>query len=123
MRDIHIGQILADSKPLAIRTILGSCVSACLYDPITHIGGANHILLPSDELTDPSRLEARFGVHAMELLINAMMQLGADRRRLVAKAFGGANVLAGMSSPTVGERNVSFVKDFLKTEGIRLTSH
>ena len=116
-RRISIGEIDASSQPTLLHTILGSCVSVCLRDPVSGIGGMNHILLPEG----PGLHETgRFGVNAMELLINKMMKLGADRHRLVAKAFGAGNVLACLQSPTVGERNAQFVRQFLNTEGIPL---
>jgi chemotaxis receptor (MCP) glutamine deamidase CheD len=116
-RRISIGEIRASAQPETIKTLLGSCVAVCLHDPVTRIGGMNHILLPAGTDRDKS---ARFGVHAMELLINALMQLGAQRSSLVAKAFGGANVLACLRPPTVGDLNVRFVLDFLAAEGIPL---
>jgi len=81
------------------------------------IGGMNHILLPGR--CDDDR-PARCGVHAMELLINAIMHEGGDRRRLVAKVFGAGNVVASLRSPTVGEQNAAFIRGFLATEGIPL---
>jgi chemotaxis receptor (MCP) glutamine deamidase CheD len=114
---ISIGEIWASGQPSLVTTLLGSCVAVCLHDPVSGIGGMNHILLPSG----PDRDKApRFGVHAMELLINALMRLGANRSRLVAKAFGGANVLACLRPPTVGDRNVQFIREFLAAEGIPL---
>ena len=120
---IHIGEMAVGSKPMAVRTVLGSCVSACLFDPVARVGGMNHFLLADFNPASRTGSEARFGLHAMELLINGMMRLGAERRRIVAKAFGGANIIPGMSSPTVGERNVSFLESFLALEKIRLASH
>jgi chemotaxis protein CheD len=102
-----------------VQTLLGSCVAVCLRDPVAGIGGMNHILLPGR--CDGARC-SRCGVHAMELLINAIMKQGGDRRRLVAKVFGGANVLAGLQSPTVGELNATFVRGFLATERIALVA-
>lgn len=77
----------------------------------------NHILLPGSS-TDQTC--SRYGVHAMELLINELMKLGADRRRLLAKAFGGVNVLADLKTTRIGDINVRFVRQFLETEGIQL---
>jgi chemotaxis receptor (MCP) glutamine deamidase CheD len=114
---ISIGEIWASAQPGLVKTLLGSCVAVCLHDPVARIGGMNHILLPAAE---DGRKAARFGVHAMELLINALMQLGADRHGLVAKAFGGANVLACLRPPTVGDKNVQFVRCFLEAERIPL---
>jgi chemotaxis receptor (MCP) glutamine deamidase CheD len=116
-RRIYIGEIVASATPLVLQTLLGSCVAVCLRDPVTGVGGMNHILLPG-------RCDsARCGVNAMELLINAIMQKGGDRRRLVAKVFGAANVLPGLQSPTVGEMNATFVREFLATERIALVAH
>jgi chemotaxis receptor (MCP) glutamine deamidase CheD len=116
--DIQIGGVAASAESAVMRTVLGSCVSVCLYDPVTRIGGLNHFLLPGDG----SELDraTRFGVHAMELLINAIMGLGGERRRLSAKVFGGANVLSGLASPTVGDLNIAFALNFLETERISI---
>jgi chemotaxis receptor (MCP) glutamine deamidase CheD len=103
-----------------LQTLLGSCVAVCLWDPVTCIGGMNHILLPGTG--DGSDCSSRYGVHAMELLINAIMNKGGDRRKLVAKAFGAGNVVASLQSPTIGELNTAFVRGFLATEGIPLVA-
>jgi chemotaxis protein methyltransferase CheR len=117
---INVGEMHASSEPVEIKTLLGSCVAACLYDPKSGVGGMNHFLLPDSthEVHDP----ARFGVHAMEMLINELMKLGAERRRLKAKLFGGGNILARHQRPTVGERNAEFARSFLRREGIPLVS-
>jgi chemotaxis protein methyltransferase CheR len=116
-RTIVAGETCASRDPLEIYTLLGSCVAACLYDPVARIGGMNHFLLPGHNL--PVAVSTRYGVHAMELLINGIMKLGGDRRRLVAKVFGGANVL-GFLKPTfnVGALNIEFIRKFLDTDGI-----
>ncbi len=114
------GEYHAGSGPLGMTTLLGSCVSTCLWDPQRRIGGMNHFMLPGDNGTagSPVPRSARFGVHAMELLINQMLKLGADRRRLVAKVFGGGRVLRGFASLDVGAANCEFVLGFLATETI-----
>lgn len=115
---IDIGGVAVSSEALILRTLLGSCVTVCLYDPTARAGGMNHILVPSS-MSD-GNCAARCGVQAMELLINALMKLGVDRRRLVAKAFGGANVLPSLRGPAIGESNAKFVRTFLDTERIPL---
>lgn len=118
---INVGELHASAEPVEIKTLLGSCVAACLYDPVSGVGGMNHFLLPDS--TDSAADPARFGVHAMEMLINALMKAGADRRRLKGKLFGGGNVLGSVSQrPTVGERNSAFAREFLEREGIELVS-
>jgi len=116
---LHIGEVAASKLPVVLGTLLGSCVAVCMYDPVLGAGGMNHILLPRCRVGDMS---PRCGVHAMELLINELMKLGGDRRRFVAKAFGGANVLRGIKMPPIGLGNATFVRDFLATEGIPLVS-
>jgi chemotaxis receptor (MCP) glutamine deamidase CheD len=116
---LYIGEVAASKSAAVIDTLLGSCVSVCLYDPILRIGGMNHILLPNCRAGETT---PRCGVHAMELLINELMKLGGDRRRFVAKAFGGANVLEGMRMPPIGEGNAKFVRGFLALEKIPLVA-
>jgi len=121
--NIHVGEYHASSEPAVIYTVLGSCVAVCLFDPVKRIGGMNHILLPGR--ADMKRFDssARYGINAMELLINRIMDLKGDRRRLVAKVFGGGDVITSISRKySIGEKNVSFVLMFLQREGIRLLS-
>ncbi|MDN4632197.1 chemotaxis protein CheD [Sphingomonas sp. PvP056] len=101
-----------------ISTLLGSCIAVCLHDAEARIGGMNHFLLgepQADQLLRDVDLQ-RYGVHAMELLINAMMKAGAERGRLRANLYGGANIIAGLGG--IGSANAAFAKRFLATEGI-----
>jgi chemotaxis protein CheD len=99
-----------------LTTILGSCIAACIRDPKAGVGGMNHFLLPEGSGADRDAL--RFGVNAMELLINSLIKLGGRRENFEAKLFGGANVLAQLSD--VGTRNATFAKQYLVNEGIPL---
>lgn len=101
-----------------ITTLLGSCVAVCLHDPLLMIGGMNHILLPGDSSQGDSGASGRLGVHLMELLINGLLKLGANRDRLQAKLFGGARTVKGLSD--IGKRNVEFSRNFLSREGISI---
>ncbi|MFL6692039.1 MAG: chemoreceptor glutamine deamidase CheD [Ramlibacter sp.] len=114
------GQYHAGRGPGSITTVLGSCVSTCLWDPVERIGGMNHFMLPGDPSAapSPSTVSGRLGVNAMELLINDMLRLGANRRRLVAKVFGGARVLQAFETLDVGALNSRFVLEFLREENI-----
>ena len=115
------GQFHAARGAGSISTVLGSCVSTCLWDPVERIGGMNHFLLPGKPASaSPWAVSGRFGVYAMEVLINDMVHLGADRRRLVAKVFGGAHVLSGFDTLDIGALNSRFVLDFLKEERIQV---
>jgi chemotaxis protein CheD len=114
------GQYYAAARDMLIVTVLGSCVSACLWDPVRRIGGMNHFMLPGSGSRAGD--SARMGVYAMELLINRMLKLGAERGRLVAKVFGGASVLKGMDALNVGTQNSDFVLQFLSEEGIAVAA-
>ncbi len=121
--NIFIGEYHASTEPAVIQTILGSCVAACLFDPNTRIGGMNHILLPGRADMKKFDVSARYGVNAMELLINRMMNLGAGRKNMYAKVFGGAHMMSAISTENgVGEKIFSFVFEFLKNENIRVES-
>jgi len=105
---------------VVISTLLGSCVSVCLQDPEARIGGMNHFLLGEpgkDQQVQRQDLQ-RYGVHAMELLINALMRKGANRSRLRAQIYGGANIVAGLGA--IGSSNAEFARRFMQTEGIRI---
>lgn len=119
--NLSIGGIMAVNRPAEIRTVLGSCVAVCLHDPEALIGGMNHFMLPfGDDERDPGR----YGEHAIDLLIGAMQRLGASRRRLCAKLFGGGHVLNVPDRPdSVARRNVQFVEEFFRDEGITVISH
>jgi len=113
------GDYVATESSKLLVTVLGSCVSACLRDPVSGICGMNHFMLPeSHDLPRADNVSARFGVHAMELLITAMQRLGARRDRLQAKVFGAGSVLDGMTVVNVGDLNASFVEHYLALEGI-----
>ena len=113
-------QRVSDNPNEVLSTLLGSCVSACLHDPVAGIGGMNHFLLPGESDGGSSGAAERFGVHAMELLVNAMLARGAVRSRLEAKLFGGARTLRGVTD--VGSLNGAFAVSFLKRERIRIAS-
>jgi chemotaxis protein CheD len=82
----------------------------------------NHFMLPESDVADPGAGSARYGVYAMEVLINELIKRGARRERLEAKVFGGGNVLPDLSSANVGHRNAEFVLRFLATERVRVAA-
>lgn len=112
------------AEPIALVTLLGSCVAACLYDPALGIGGMNHFMLPDSQPASMGAPDgsARYGAHAMELLINDLLKQGARRGRLQAKVFGGGNVLRGFTSDPIGSRNARFVVDYLDAERIPIVA-
>ncbi|HYD88811.1 MAG TPA: chemotaxis protein CheD [Vitreimonas sp.] len=119
-RIVHVvqgEQAIVGEDGIVLSTILGSCVATCLHDPIARVGGMNHFLLPGDTSANAAD-DMKYGVNAMELLINGLLQRGASRARLEAKLFGGAHVVGGLSD--IGAQNGAFARRFLQTEGIQI---
>ncbi|MCP4285214.1 MAG: chemotaxis protein CheD [Gammaproteobacteria bacterium] len=128
---IDPGEYYACRETAIISTLLGSCVSTCLYDPVTRVIGMNHFLLANKRYARNMPVieseAGRYGIHAMELLINEMLKQGAQLRNLKAKVFGGGDVLryyqGGRDSFFfVGEINCRFVREFLRNEKIPVTA-
>lgn len=120
VRRLHIIQGEAkwgEGEGLVLTTLLGSCVAACMRDPVAGVGGMNHFLLPGGTEGTSSRSES-YGLYLMELLINGLLKKGARRERLEAKLFGGARTVEGLSD--IGAKNAMFAKNFLRMEGITL---
>ena len=106
------GEYYATVRPMLIVTVLGSCVAACIRDRVSGIGGMNHFMLPfNNETADPGGTSACYGIHAMEILIHQLLNMGAQRRNLEAKIFGGGNLIKSFTVDNVGERNAVFVRD------------
>lgn len=123
------GQYFVTERPMVISTVLGSCVAVCLFDPVARVAGMNHFMLAGESPPDQVPLGVtevgRYGIEAMELLINAMMRRGGQKGRFQAKAFGGGCVLPPLPRRklvSVGEANCSFVRRFLEGERIPLVS-
>jgi len=114
------GEFYVSTQDEMISTVLGSCVSACIYDPVRGIGGMNHFMLPEPmggergSWADTVGRAARYGNDAMEQLINAILKAGGQRVNLEVKVFGGGRVLATMTD--IGKRNIEFVKRYLGAE-------
>ncbi len=118
------GEFFVAKEDVVISTVLGSCVSACIWDRVAKVGGMNHFMLPGGEgaRNDPTAVSGRYGAFAMEQLINELIKRGARKANLEAKVFGGGAVLRNLVTINVGERNADFVLGFLKTEGIAVIS-
>lgn len=118
---LYPGALFARNGQCVITTVLGSCVSICLWDPILKVGGMNHYMLPlwnGEGLPSP-----KYGNIAIPMLIEKMLSLGCRKDGLVAKYFGGGHVLENQNDfLNVGERNIILAKDILKTEDIRIAS-
>ncbi len=118
------GEYYVTNRDMVLVTVLGSCVAACIRDPVTGFGGMNHFMLPENknEGDSPVATAARYGAYAMEMMINQLIKSGAKRSNLEAKLFGGGNVLRGFTVTNVGERNVDFAVQYLKDENIRVVA-
>lgn len=107
-----------------IVTVLGSCISACVRDPVAKVGGMNHFMLPMSNRQDAERwgggadAPTRYGNYAMEHMLNDIFKQGGRRERLEVKIIGGGQIIAHMTD--VGRRNIEFVKHYLRSEGLKV---
>ncbi|OGT24959.1 MAG: chemotaxis protein CheD [Gallionellales bacterium RIFOXYB12_FULL_54_9] len=118
------GEYYVSGRDMVMVTVLGSCVAACIRDKVTGVGGMNHFMLPDckigGDLLSPS---GRYGVYAMEIMINQILKCGAQRENLEAKLFGGGNVLRGFTVTNIGQCNAAFALEYLETENIPVVAH
>lgn len=118
---LYPAAIFVSKRPYQINTILGSCVALCLWDSKNNFGGMNHYMLPlwnGQGLASP-----KYGNIAMKKLVEKMLALGAERKFLQAKLFGGGEVIDTQNSNFhIGERNIKIAKDFLHDEKISIIS-
>jgi chemotaxis protein CheD len=120
---VYPGEYQVTSKPdETLVTVLGSCVSACIRDPVTGFGGMNHFMLAEDQdgKWGSEVMSARYGNYAMEKLINELIKSGCPRERMEIKVFGGGNVID--SRQAVGTKNSEFVLRYLGDEGLKCTA-
>ena len=116
---LHPGQMFVTADPAVVTTILGSCIAVCLWDPVARVAGMNHYLLPKNPLRGTD--DARYGDSAMDALLTAVWNNGAEIDRLVAKVFGGACVLkAAADRPSIGEQNAAVALAFLERHRIEV---
>lgn len=111
-----------DADPVLV-TVLGSCVSACIRDVKSGIGGLNHFMLARCDRSDMSGADSMlYGATAMDVLLDQLFVLGAKFENLEAKVFGGARMLESMAKTDIGERNCQFVVEYLRKRNIRLVA-
>ncbi len=112
------GEFFVSVNPMIVYTVLGSCISACIRDPVVGVGGMNHFMLPKPKegVNDSWGESTRYGSYAMESLINEILKQGGMKRRLEVKLFGAGKIYEG--NIDVGARNAEWVLGFLKTEGL-----
>ena len=121
------GEYYVTMNDEAVYTTLGSCISACIRDRVSGIGGMNHFMLPASSSGDADGWKStslssatRYGNFAMEHLINTILKNGGKRQNLEVKLFGGGRILKNMTD--VGMRNITFAHDYLKTEALNVAT-
>ncbi len=121
------GEFYVTRNVEAVNTVLGSCISACLRNVETGVGGMNHFMLPTDRSTGKDAWNSgdgtpstRYGIYAMESLINETLKLGARRERLELKLFGGGQILPSLSD--IGPRNIEFARGFAALERLKVAA-
>ena len=122
------GEYYVTQENELITTVLGSCVSACIRDKESGIGGMNHFMLPgtnSNKLKNSNEaivgIATRYGNYAMEHLINTILSNGGKRKNLEVKVFGGGKIISALTD--VGMKNIDFVLGYIDQEGLKLLSH
>jgi len=123
---LHPGEYYASGDDIVISTVLGSCIAVAFFDPRNARGGLNHFMLPGTLRRKEFMFSesGKYGMFAMELLINELMKMGSRKSDLVAKVFGGGHVLRGsiQKEGSIPEGNIKFAFEFLKNEGIKIES-
>lgn len=114
------GEFFVSREPMVVYTVLGSCISACIRDPIAGVGGMNHFMLPAPKEHQSGDAwggeSTRYGSFAMEQLINGILMRGGKKPRLEIKLFGAGKIYEG--NIDVGARNTEWVLHYLKDEGL-----
>ncbi|MFC3093400.1 chemoreceptor glutamine deamidase CheD [Alteromonas sediminis] len=116
------GEFYATAEKTLIVTVLGSCLSVCLRDPLTAICGMNHFLLPFEYSAGATTKKNQFqyGDVAVGKLITEMVKLGASESHIEAKVFGAANLMQGLNMSNVGQSSADFVLAYLRYKEIPL---
>ncbi len=115
------GEYFVSQEPKVVYTVLGSCISVCLRDPVINVGGMNHFMLAapaSNSALDRWVNSGRYGSFAMEMLINGIVKYGGKKERLEAKVFGGGKIYD--STNNIGAKNAAWALDYLENEGVPL---
>jgi len=118
---LYPSTLFASREPVLVNTILGSCVAVCFYDTYLQFGGINHYMLPfwnGQGLASP-----KFGNIAIEKLLEKMISLGSNQSNLIAKVFGGGNIIEATTAQfMIGDRNIAVALDMLKEMNVKVIS-
>ena len=118
MVSIQLGEYFITDEDMIIHTILGSCISVCLYVPGNNLTGINHFMLPANPLHNEMKKPGQYGINAMELLFAEFVKKGIGIKSLKAKVYGGGNITRTTNEDNIGSNNIKFIQEFLRTEGI-----
>lgn len=119
------GEHFISNEDIILQTLLGSCISVCMYSDHDDLIGMNHFMLPG--IINPKQFHqsdyGRYGMYAMDKLIGEFIQRGIKKEKLKAKVFGGANILNfGKGSETISSYNIKFIINYLDRENIPIIS-
>jgi len=121
--NVGIADIGIDTAPNTLRTILGSCIGICIYDPVVRLGGLSHIMLPSSK--NPTVNIKKYADSAIPYMIDEMIKRGADRKRMIAKIAGGSTMFRHTENTLmgdIGKNNIVSTKEILARLNIRIVS-
>ncbi len=110
------GEFYVSDSDIVITTVLGSCISACIFDSQARIGGLNHFMLPAGAQGEDLYRSSRYGLFAMEQLVNELMKHGCQRENMQIKLTGGGDMMGGITS--IGQQNIDFILQYIKDEGL-----
>ncbi|MCP4595461.1 MAG: chemotaxis protein CheD [Neptuniibacter sp.] len=113
------GDFYVSNSGIVITTVLGSCISACIHDPVAGYGGLNHFMLPDSGTQGDLDRSMRYGLFAMEQLINELMKHGCQRERMQVKLTGGGDMMGGLTT-RIGQQNIDFILKYIQDEGLSL---
>lgn len=115
---VQPGEFCISKEKVVLTTVLGSCISACIYDPKLRVGGMNHFMLPAGMHANDGGRSMRYGLFAMEQLINGLLRLGSRRENLQVKLTGGGDMMGGVTN--IGQQNIEFIEDYVAAEQLQV---
>lgn len=122
--NLPIGGIYVTSDPMTITTVLGSCISVCLYDRQSRVGGMNHYMLPRIPRAgrgNPKEV-GRYGDLSIPELVKQFQQQGGDPRTSTAKIFGGAHMLSALKFANIPDSNIEVAEECLQAAGLKVVN-
>jgi len=127
MKEIVVGiadlKVSRHSDDIMVTYALGSCVAVAAYDPVARVGGLLHFMLPSSSLNVSKAREnpSMFADTGLPVLFKSCYELGADKKRMIVKIAGGANIIGDASFFRVGQKNLTTLRKILWRNGILLS--